>query len=254
METLGHAKICCRPRFLRRYRFKASPDQVRGCFLRLLNATPGELARLYPPLLLIENKIPNPPSRHLDLKISVPSEISVAKLFVCNLDLLYLEFVSDLVFRASDLEEKMGMLKEFREFAVKGNVIDMAVGIIIGAAFGQVVNSLVKDVIMPPIGLITGKIRFENLFVKLSADPNHYTVLADAQKANIPTLNYGLFINVMINFVIVAFAVFILIKQINHLKRLHETPAPAQQTKECPQCISKIPQKASRCPFCTSQL
>ena len=152
----------------------------------------------------------------------------------------------------------MGMLKEFREFAVKGNVMDMAVGIIIGAAFGKIVSSLVSDVIMPPIGLLLGKVDFSNLFVQLAADPNGtaFKSLAEAQKAGVATLNYGLFINTIINFVIVAFAVFILVKQLNRLKRLHETaPAPvAPDTKECPQCCSKISIKATRCAFCTSQV
>ena len=124
----------------------------------------------------------------------------------------------------------MGMIKEFREFAVKGNVMDMAVGIIIGAAFGKIVSSLVSDVIMPPIGLILGKVDFSNLFVQLSAAPGGiwYKSLSDAQKAGAATLNYGLFINNVINFIIVAFAVFILVKQLNRLKRLNETaPTPA---------------------------
>jgi large conductance mechanosensitive channel len=141
------------------------------------------------------------------------------------------------------------MFKEFKEFAVKGNVIDMAVGIIIGAAFSGVVGSLVKDVIMPPIGRITGKVDFSGLFINLSG--MHYATLAEAQKANAATLNYGLFINTLINFVIVAFAVFMLVKQINHLKR----PEPVvPTTKDCPQCLSKIPLNAKKCAFCTSQL
>jgi large conductance mechanosensitive channel len=141
------------------------------------------------------------------------------------------------------------MFKEFKEFAVKGNVIDMAVGIIIGAAFSGVVGSLVKDVIMPPIGRITGKVDFSGLFINLSG--MHYDTLAEAQKANAATLNYGLFINTLINFVIVAFAVFMLVKQINRLKR----PEPATPTtKDCPQCLSKIPLSAKKCAFCTSPL
>ena len=142
------------------------------------------------------------------------------------------------------------MFKEFKEFAVKGNMIDMAVGIIIGAAFGGVVTSLVKDVIMPPIGLLLGKVDFSGLFINLSG--TSYATLAEAQKANAATLNYGLFINTLINFIIVAFAVFILIKQINRLKR---APAPAApNTKDCPQCLSKIPSSAKKCAFCTSQI
>ena len=142
------------------------------------------------------------------------------------------------------------MLKEFKEFAVKGNMIDMAVGIIIGAAFGGVVTSLVKDIIMPPIGLLLGKVDFGGLFLNMSGTP--YATLAEAQKANAATLNYGLFINTLINFLIVAFAVFLLIKQINRFK---SAPAAAPiTTKDCPQCLSKIPIKASKCAFCTSQV
>jgi large conductance mechanosensitive channel len=142
------------------------------------------------------------------------------------------------------------MFKEFKEFAVKGNMIDMAVGIIIGAAFSGVVGSLVKDVIMPPIGRIAGKVDFSGLFINLSG--THYDTLAEAQKANAATLNYGLFIDTLIHFLIVAFAVFILVKQINRLKR---APAPAAPTtKDCPQCLSKIPLNAKKCAFCTSQL
>ena len=142
------------------------------------------------------------------------------------------------------------MFKEFKEFAVKGNMVDMAVGIIIGAAFGGVVTSLVKDVIMPPIGLLLGKVDFSGLFVNMSG--TSYATLAEAQKANAATLNYGLFINTVINFLIVAIAVFLLVKQINRLKR---APAPAApNTKDCPQCLSKIPLNAKKCAFCTSQV
>ena len=142
------------------------------------------------------------------------------------------------------------MFKEFKEFAVKGNMIDMAVGIIIGAAFGGVVTSLVKDVIMPPIGLLLGKVDFSGLYINLSGTV-HPTLKA-AQEAGAATLNYGLFINTVINFLIVAFAVFMLVKQINRLKR---APAPAApNTKDCPQCLSKIPLNAKKCAFCTSQL
>jgi large conductance mechanosensitive channel len=142
------------------------------------------------------------------------------------------------------------MFKEFKEFAIKGNMLDMAVGIIIGAAFGGAVNSLVKDVIMPPIGLLLGRVNFSGLFINLSG--THYDTLAEAQKANAATLNYGLFINTVINFLIVAFAVFLVIRQFNRLKR---APAPAAPTtKDCPQCLSKIPLNAKKCAFCTSQL
>lgn len=147
------------------------------------------------------------------------------------------------------------MLKEFREFAMRGNVVDMAVGIIIGAAFGSIVNSLVSDMIMPPIGLLLGKVDFANLFVILQegeiAGP--YGSLIEAQEASAVTLNYGVFINTIVSFLIVAFAVFLLIRSINRLER-EEASAEKPTTKECPFCASEIPVKASRCPYCTSQL
>jgi len=145
------------------------------------------------------------------------------------------------------------MLKEFREFAMRGNVVDMAVGIIIGAAFGAIVQSLVADVIMPPIGLILGNVDFANLFIVLKegAAAAPYASLAEAQKAGAVTINYGKFLNAVVGFVIVAFAVYILVRAINQLKR-KEQAAPA--TKECPQCFSTIPIKAKRCPNCTSQI
>ena len=145
------------------------------------------------------------------------------------------------------------MLKEFKEFAMRGNVVDMAVGIIIGVAFGAIVQSLVADVIMPPIGLILGNVDFSNLFVVLKegAAAAPYASLAEAQKAGAVTINYGKFLNAVMSFVIVAFAVFMLIRAINQLKR-KEVVAPT--TKECPQCFSTIPIKAKRCPNCTSQL
>jgi large conductance mechanosensitive channel len=143
----------------------------------------------------------------------------------------------------------MGLLKEFREFAVKGNAIDMAVGIIIGAAFGKIVTSLVSDIIMPPLGLLLGKVDFASMFVNLSA--THYPTLKAAKDAGAPTLNYGLFINAVIDFVIVAFAIFLVIRQINHLKR---TQPAAPTTKNCPECCSAIPLAAVRCPHCTSAL
>jgi large conductance mechanosensitive channel len=145
------------------------------------------------------------------------------------------------------------MLKEFKDFAMRGNVVDMAVGIIIGAAFGAIVQSLVADVIMPPIGLILGNVDFSNLFVVLKegAAAAPYASLAEAQKAGAVTINYGKFLNAVVSFVIVAFAVFMLIRAINQLKR-KEQAAPT--TKECPQCFSSISIKAKRCPNCTSQL
>ena len=151
----------------------------------------------------------------------------------------------------------MGMVKEFKEFAMRGNVVDMAVGIIIGGAFGTIVKSLVSDVIMPPIGLLLGGVDFTNLFVVLkdgTASTAPYAALADAQAAGAVTINYGVFINSIISFTIVAFAVFILIKGINSMKRQEEAPPAEPTTKECPFCISTIPIKATRCPNCTAEL
>jgi large conductance mechanosensitive channel len=148
------------------------------------------------------------------------------------------------------------MLKEFKEFAMRGNVVDMAVGIIIGAAFGTIVKSLVSDIIMPPIGLLLGDVDFTNIFAVLregtAAGP--YASLAEAQKAGAVTINYGVFVNTVISFVIVAFAVFFLIRSINRLKRQEEVPPEEPTTKDCPYCLSTIPMKATRCPNCTSEL
>ena len=153
------------------------------------------------------------------------------------------------------------LMTEFKKFAMRGNVIDMAVGIIIGAAFGKIVDSLVKDVIMPPIGLLLGKVDFANLFVVLKegAVAAPYNSLAAAQNAGAVTLNIGLFVNAVISFLIVAFAVFILIKAINELQAkidrkeaIEEAAEPT--TKECPYCCSTIPLKATKCPHCTSDL
>lgn len=149
------------------------------------------------------------------------------------------------------------MLKEFKEFAVKGNVVDMAVGIIIGAAFGTIVKSLVADVIMPPIGLLLGNVDFTNLFVVLKegATAGPYESLKAAQDAGAVSVNYGMFLNTIISFVIVAFSVFILIKNLNKLKRKEEVkPAAEPTTKECPYCFSTISIKATKCPSCTSVL
>jgi large conductance mechanosensitive channel len=142
------------------------------------------------------------------------------------------------------------MLEEFKKFAARGNVIDMAVGVIIGGAFGKIVTSLVNDLIMPPIGLALGNVDFTQFFVNLSGTP--YATLAEAQAAGAATLNYGLFIQNVINFLIVAFAIFLLVRQVNRVIP-KPPPAPAS-TKECPRCAMQIPLKASRCPSCTSDL
>jgi len=146
------------------------------------------------------------------------------------------------------------MLKEFKEFVTRGNAVDMAVGLIIGAAFGAIVGSLVTDVLMPPIGLALGKVDFANLLVvlKSGAVPGPYASVAAAKEAGAVTLNYGVFINTIISFLIIAFAVFLVIRQINKLRTKPEAPAPA--TKECPYCLSAVAIKATRCPFCTSTL
>ena len=151
----------------------------------------------------------------------------------------------------------MGMIKEFKEFAVKGNVVDMAVGIIIGGAFGTIVKSLVDDVLMPPTGLLLGGVDFSNFFVVLkqgakAAGP--YAALADAKAAGAVTLNYGIFLNAVISFLIVAFAVFMLVRSINVLRRQEKALPAEPTTKECPYCISTIAISASRCPNCTSEL
>ena len=148
------------------------------------------------------------------------------------------------------------MLKEFKEFAMRGNVVDMAVGIIIGGAFGTIVKSLVTDVMMPPIGLLLGGVDFSNLFftLKEGAVAGPYATLELAQKAGAVTISYGIFLNAVISFLIVAFAVFMLIKGLNKMKREKEQPAAAPTTKECKFCFSSIPVKAIRCPSCTSEL
>jgi large conductance mechanosensitive channel len=146
------------------------------------------------------------------------------------------------------------MLKEFKAFAMRGNVVDMAVGIIIGGAFGTIVKSLVSDVIMPPIGLLVGGVDFSDLFFTLKdgVQPGPYATLATAQAAGAVTIGYGLFINAVISFIIVAFAVFLLIKGIN---RLHEEKKTVEiTTKECQRCFMTIALKATRCPHCTSEL
>lgn len=146
------------------------------------------------------------------------------------------------------------MLKEFRDFAMRGNVIDLAIGVIIGASFGAIVNSLVKDVLMPPLGLLLGKVDFANLFwvLKSGTPPPPYPTVADAQAAGAVTINYGIFINTIISFLIVAFVVFLIVRAVNRMRK----PAPTAETttKQCPYCDTAISIKAKRCPNCTSQL
>jgi len=140
------------------------------------------------------------------------------------------------------------MLKEFKEFAMRGNVVDLAVGVIIGAAFGQIITSLVKDILMPPIGRLLGKVDFSDLFVNISG--TSYPTLAAAKAAGAATINYGVFLNTVIDFVIVAFAVFLVVRQVNRWSK----PATAPATKDCPYCFSAIPLPATRCPNCTSEI
>jgi len=142
------------------------------------------------------------------------------------------------------------MLREFKEFAMRGNVIDLAIAVIIGGAFGKIITSFVEDVLMPPIGLALGNVDFSNLFINLS--DKDYPSVAAAKAAGAATLNYGMFFNHVINFLIIAFAIFLLIKQINRMQK--PAPAAAPTTKECPHCFSSIPLKATRCPHCTSNL
>jgi len=144
------------------------------------------------------------------------------------------------------------MLKEFKEFAMRGNVIDMAVGVIIGAAFGKIVTSFTADVMMPPIGLLLGKVDFSNLFLNLSGGA--YPSLAEAKKAGAATINYGLFLNNIIDFLIVAFVLFMMIRQINRFLAPAPPPSGQPTTKDCPYCLSQISIKATRCAHCTSQL
>jgi large conductance mechanosensitive channel len=150
--------------------------------------------------------------------------------------------------------EGKSMWKEFKKFITGGNIFDMAIGIIVGMAFNPIVNSLVKDVIMPPIGMLLGKVDFTNIFIPLNG--KIYESLAQAQAEGAPTINLGVFINTVINFLIIAFVVFIMIRQINKFKSKEEPkPAiPVPEVKECPYCFSKIPVKATRCPNCTSNL
>ena len=142
------------------------------------------------------------------------------------------------------------MWKEFREFAMRGNVVDLAVGLVIGAAFGKIVTSFVADVLMPPLGLLLGKVDFSNLFINLSG--RSYGSLAEAKAAGAPTINYGLFINSVIDFIIVAFAIFLVVRGINKLRR--QPPPATPTTRGCPFCLTMIPLQATRCPACTSQV
>ena len=144
------------------------------------------------------------------------------------------------------------MFKEFKEFAMKGNMIDLAVGVIIGGAFGKVISSIVEDVIMPPIGMLLGNMDFSNLFIAL--DGEEYASLAAAKEAGAATLNYGSFISTLIDFLIIAFVIFFVIKQMNRLRRTKEEAPAAPTTKECPHCLSEIPLKATRCKCCTAEL
>jgi large conductance mechanosensitive channel len=144
----------------------------------------------------------------------------------------------------------MGFVGEFKDFAMKGNVLDMAIGIIIGAAFGSVITSLVKDIIMPPIGLFMGKVDFANLFISLTGV--HYDTLAEAQAAGAPTINYGIFINTVISFLIVAFVVFLIVRRVNAMRSKPMPQAP--NTKNCPFCKESISLEAVRCPHCTSEI
>ena len=140
------------------------------------------------------------------------------------------------------------MIKEFREFIQRGNVVDLAVAVVIGAAFGKIVTSFVDDILMPPIGLALGNVDFSNLFINLSG--KEYPSVAAAKAAGAATLNYGIFINTILNFIIIAFAVFLIVRQINRM----QTPAPAPSTKDCPYCLTPIPLKAVKCAHCTSEI
>ena len=146
----------------------------------------------------------------------------------------------------------MGMMREFKQFALRGNVVDMAVGIIIGGAFGKIVSSFVKDIIMPPIGMAMGNVDFSQLYVNLS--DKTFESLAAATEAGAPTINYGTFINTVLDFVIIAFAIFMVVKAMNSAKKKEEAPAAEPTTKKCPRCLSEIPIEATRCAHCTSDV
>ncbi len=144
------------------------------------------------------------------------------------------------------------MLKEFKDFAMRGNVLDMAIGIIIGAAFGKIVSSFVKDVIMPPIGKMMGNVDFTNLFYNLGE--GEFESLAAAQEAGAATINYGVFINTVIDFIIIAFVIFLVVRNVNKMKKQEEAPPAEPTEKDCPKCFTQIPIKATRCPHCTSEV
>ena len=144
------------------------------------------------------------------------------------------------------------MIKEFKEFVMRGNVVDLAIAVVIGGAFGKIITSFVEDVLMPPIGLALGKVDFSNLFVNLSG--KDFPSVAAAKAAGAATLNYGMFFNHVINFLIVAFAIFLLIKQLNRMQKPASAPAAAPMTKDCPHCLSVVPLKATKCAHCTSDL
>ncbi len=152
------------------------------------------------------------------------------------------------------LRKGEAMLKEFKAFVMRGNVVDLAVAVIIGAAFGKIISSLVNDVLMPPIGLILGNVDFSHLYINLSGV--HYLTHEEAVKAGAPMINYGVFFNALIDFLIVAFVIFLVIRAVNRMGRLgaKDEPSPAPTTKDCPYCLSSIPLKASRCAHCTSEL
>jgi large conductance mechanosensitive channel len=143
------------------------------------------------------------------------------------------------------------MLKEFKEFALRGNIVDLAIGVIIGAAFGKIITSLVNDILMPPIGLLLGNVDFSNLFINLSG--NKYATLTQAQEAGSVTINIGIFLNTVVDFLIVSFIIFLLIRQLNRLAKKEEKSAEAA-TKKCPFCLTDIPDKATRCAACTSHI
>jgi len=145
------------------------------------------------------------------------------------------------------------MLKAFKDFALRGNVVDLAIGIVIGGAFSNIVSSFVSDILMPPIGLLLGNTDFSNFFINLSG--RRYDSLAAAEEAGAATINYGVFINTILDFVIIAFALFLIVRQINRLQRQKEEEKPAEPTtKQCPYCMTEIPVEATRCPHCTSHL